>query len=113
MGAQRIAKAFLGRQVRIGGNNTGTPSQRFHAHDTHIFSPAHRHDLMLEASLVSVHNIDRHLRGIPVIRLAQHLQVGAWFLWPVKPTYRTLPAFLASMAALIPPFSNTQSGSLS
>jgi len=34
-------------------------------------------------------------------------------LWPVKPMKRTLPAWRASTAALIPPFSNTQSGSLS
>ena len=51
------------------------------------------HDLLLEAAVVGVEDVDRHLDGVPLERLGEHLQVVGKSLWPVKPMKRTLPAF--------------------
>ena len=49
-----------------------------------------RHHFVLEAAVVRVHHVDGHLRRVPVVRFAEHLEWMRGSLWPVKPMNRDL-----------------------
>ena len=58
---------------------------------------------MLEASKVGIHDIDRHLRSIPGIGLAQHFQVNEWVLVAGETDVSNLAGLFGFDGCLDPP----------
>src|SRR5581483_3364659 len=93
--AQGIPQALLG----CDGCRRGYPatrraaSQTLHPDHADVVSQANRHDLSLKAAIVRVHHIYRHLRRVPGVILAEHLQVDPGILVPGEANETDLPGF--------------------
>src|SRR5262249_46640975 len=78
-------------------------AQAFHTNHTHIFLQAHGHHLVLEAPVVGIHHVNRHLSRVPRVVLSQHFQMNTWIFVAGETDVADLPRLLSFESCLQSP----------
>ena len=94
--AQAVTVAILNRESGFAGQRALriSSSQAFHADDTDILLEAHGNHLVLKTAILRVHDVDGHLRGVPVVRFGKHLEVNPRIFVAGEPNETHLSIFL-------------------
>src|SRR5713226_6362657 len=76
--AQAVTVTILNRESRFAGQRALriSSSQALHANDADVLLQARRNHLVLKTAILRVHDVDGHLRGVPLVRLGKHLEVN-------------------------------------
>ena len=108
-----VAQCVLDRDARL-GDDDARAAQALHRQHADVALEQDRQHLLLEAAVVHVHHVERHLDAGPLVGHAQHLQVDDRVLVAGEAQVADLPSLTAlSPVWIAPSAAKTQSGSLS